>query len=260
MGYGGIDKMKKRNEKPAWKMNGAKLKWLAIITMFLDHFAAVILTGIINVSDFNQVYPHLNRFYCIVFIYIMRGIGRLAFPIFCFLLTEGIRHTSNHIKYGVRLALFAVISEVPFDLAFQGHVLEFTYQNVFFTLFIGYLTIEGLRFIFCKLDRSNAIYWSLSCLVIVMGLYIAQLLSTDYGAKGVSVIVIMYLCGSKKTLGTIASLLPMISLNLLEIPALIDAFFIRKYDGTRGKQMKYFFYFFYPVHLIFLYGLQFLML
>jgi hypothetical protein len=87
------------------------LKTLALFTMVIDHYGAIFQSDII----------------------IYRIIGRLAFPIYCFLLVEGYFHTSNIKKYAARLLIFAFISEIPFDLAFFGHV-GFEHQNIFFTL------------------------------------------------------------------------------------------------------------------------------
>ncbi|NLC03985.1 MAG: TraX protein, partial [Tissierellia bacterium] len=90
------------------------LKIIALISMVIDHYGAIFQSGI-------DIY---------------RIIGRLAFPIYAFLLVEGYTHTRDVKKYGRRLLIFALVSELPFDLAFYGK-LSFTHQNIFFTLFIG---------------------------------------------------------------------------------------------------------------------------
>ena len=94
-------------------MNIFILKVLALITMIIDHYGAIFQNDIIT----------------------FRIIGRLAFPIYCFLLVEGYLHTSDVKQYAKRLLLFALISEMPFDLAFYNK-LGFTHQNIFFTLFL----------------------------------------------------------------------------------------------------------------------------
>ena len=103
-------------------LNSFWLKMIAITTMLIDHVGAVLLPQ----------YP------------ILRIIGRIAFPIFCFLLVEGFMHTHDVIRYMTRIGLFALISEIPFDLLFYGRILDGTHQNVFFTLFIGLVMLYYL--------------------------------------------------------------------------------------------------------------------
>ena len=143
---------------------GSTLKIIAIITMFIDHIGAVVLEG--KLSDLGmaqamQTQEGLQEFmaqYGVLYLMdmIMRLIGRMGFPIFCFLLIEGFIHTRSRLKYGRNLLLFALISEVPFDLAITrgmgdvpkiGGVLYPYYQNVFFTLFLGLLCMCGYEFV-----------------------------------------------------------------------------------------------------------------
>jgi hypothetical protein len=131
-------------------ISGSTLKLVAIITMLIDHTAATILDNTLmsrgmRTLDYSDVQA-IQQFYAangllIGIDQIMRLIGRLAFPIFCFLLVEGMVHTRNKWKYTLRLALFALISEVPFDLAFYAKPFYWGYQNVYFTLLIGLLVL-----------------------------------------------------------------------------------------------------------------------
>ena len=100
-------------------ISGYWLKLIAVISMLIDHTSAVILEQI----------PGLEAP-----AFFMRIIGRAAFPIYCFLLVEGFYHTRSRAKYAGRLFLFALISEVPFDLAFSRRMWDFSSNNVFFTL------------------------------------------------------------------------------------------------------------------------------
>lgn len=126
--------------KPVVSFSGGTLKMLAIITMLIDHCGASIVGPLRHklpdgsqLGDFCQIiYPH------------MRNIGRLAFPIFCFLLVEGFLHTRNVKKYAFRMFLFALISELPFDYAFSNQLIRNAHQNVYFTLLIGLLVMMGM--------------------------------------------------------------------------------------------------------------------
>ena len=118
--------MKKRG------LSGSALKWIAVISMLVDHAAVVFFVASREVGR-----PLLSADLYIV----LRCIGRLAFPLYAFLLAEGFFHTRSVEKYLLRLFLFGVMSEIPFDLAFRGVWLEGTYQNVYFTLALGLLAV-----------------------------------------------------------------------------------------------------------------------
>lgn len=124
---------------------GSTLKLIAIITMLIDHTAAVILERWLTAERLGGL--HTNEQFWYNTYLIMRFTGRLAFPLFCFLLVEGFQHTRNVGKYAVRLAVFALISEIPFDLALHGTAFYFHYQNVFFTLLIALLVLFGFRMV-----------------------------------------------------------------------------------------------------------------
>ncbi len=130
---------------------GSTLKLIAIFVMLIDHIGATILEQMLisrgyflynTVASTDMANVRLYMIYSI-----MRMIGRLGFPLFCFLLVEGFVHTRNKGKYVIRLAMFALISEIPFDLAFHGKAFYFGYQNVFFTLLIGFLVMWGFQII-----------------------------------------------------------------------------------------------------------------
>lgn len=98
-------------------LNSLHLKLLAVVTMLIDHMGFTL-------------FPHAVW---------MRAVGRLAFPIFCFLIAEGCAHTHDKKRYAGRLLLFAVLSELPFNLMCSGQWLSWNYQNVLWTLLIGAL-------------------------------------------------------------------------------------------------------------------------
>ncbi len=221
-------------------MNGYTLKLIAIITMFIDHMAAILIP------------PDTTAYL------ICRSIGRLAFPIFCFLLVEGFLHTHNVKKYLARLGVFALISEIPFDLAFSNKTIHngfLLHQNIFFTLFIGLAVIYLMSII----DRKYVKYVFLSnifdTLVVIAGCYAATILATDYEFMGVLLVVAFYVFRTNKILLTIAILLVNASFGLgLQVLAALSMIFIWYYNGKRGPQgNKYIFYIFYPTHIFLLY-------
>ncbi len=156
-------------------ISGSTLKMVAVLVMLLDHIAAVVLSRVIVGSgyiparltggavyaEWVSVYKRLFQCYMI-----MRAIGRMGFPIFCFLLVEGFQKTRSVKKYGLRLLIFAVISEIPFNLALTGKVSATGYQNVFMTLFLGFFALGVYGFFeSCmgtdKLERVPRVIWRL---------------------------------------------------------------------------------------------------
>lgn len=121
-------------------LTGNGLKWIAIITMLIDHMAvALIQNGIFQSNTIILTQEQWQR--CYQLYWIMRYVGRIGFPIFCFLLVEGFYYTHNIKRYLFRLGIFALISEVPFDFALFQNVFYLSYQNVYFTLLIGVVTL-----------------------------------------------------------------------------------------------------------------------
>lgn len=244
-------------------LTGSTLKWIAIVTMFIDHFAAAYLTRILidrgyydimlgSDQDAMIAFSQANAVLILVMT-LLRCVGRIAFPIFCFLLVEGFMHTSNVKKYVLRLALFAVVTEVPFNLAIAGSPFFMQYQSVMVTLLIAMLMLCGLKWVEGKEWKKpvNAV----ACLAVVAAAAaVALLLKTDYDWSGVLCIAGMYYFSKqgKKVRGAFLGCAFLIMANIMEIFALIGVAFIAFYNGKRGMKMKYFFYAFYPVHLFLL--------
>ena len=242
------------------RLSGFDIKVIAIITMLIDHIAACILARYMLLHNISINLEHLSENTPIAGIYLlMRLIGRIAFPLFIFLLVQGMIYTRNRWLYEIRLAAFALISEIPFDLAFslsdeeikQGRLLELTYQNVFFTLAIGGAVIiltslleekrKGDRFL--KLEKAA---------VVLSFMALAALLHTDYGAIGVLAIVIMWYFRDRPSLALPLMCAALMLSDTTELMALLALPVILSYDGTRGGAVKYFFYIFYPAHLLLL--------
>lgn len=233
-------------------ISASTLKIIALITMFIDHIGAVLLeqgllpiisSAVLAGNSFNYIptdyktWNHINFF--------LRLIGRISFPIYCFLLVEGFLHTRNIKKYALRLGLFALISEIPFDLAFYGEFFNLGRQNVFFTLLIGLCTIWSMK----SLENLPQNQASFHILVALTSMMLAEFLQTDYSAFGVLLIILLYLFRNNRKQQSIVGAIS----TLWEYTAPLAFLFTYFYNGERGKQLpKAFFYSFYPIHLIFL--------
>lgn len=238
-------------EKHFQGINGNALKLIAIVTMFIDHIGAVVIErGVLRDSPTLSL-THIAALWSISFWWrldlILRLIGRVSFPIFAFLLVEGFLHTKNVKKYGIRLLVFGLLSEIPFDLAVFQTPFYPGYQNVFFTLFLGLLALAGLQ----KWEYDESLWKSTA--VVALCCVTASLIKSDYGAFGVVFVVILYMTREKPWLQTIAGGLAVI----WELTAFLAFIPIRLYDGTRGKKgLKYLFYAFYPLHFLLLYVIR----
>ena len=258
------------------KLTSYHLKMIALITMVVDHIAAVLIwriyvasysiTGSMqiskNIGDQIIVWVARNQDLVYTVYEWMRYIGRMAFPIYCFLLVEGFLHTRNVMKYAGRLALFALISEIPFDLAISGTWWSSSYSNVFFTLALGLSAIWALSYIEKFHEFWQEKNWepilgriltlSAGLIVIVgFGAFAEMVLYTDYGLGGIVAIAVMYLLRNQRVVAFGAGVLVLTAITGdIEILAMLMLYPIMRYDGTRGKNMKYVFYAFYPVHLL----------
>lgn len=229
------------------------LKLIACVTMLIDHIGATLVLRMLQSMPMrNDQYGLLVEIY-----YVLRIIGRIAFPIFCFLLVEGAYHTRNPKKYGLRLFVGMLLSEIPFDLAFstRGNVLfDWSSNSVMVTLLLGFCMIEAMK--------RCAGFWKAA---IVLPYYlVAEWMHTDYGGLGILIIAVfaltkglsrekLYQCiglclvvypGSRAVLGSVA-----VNLEWFAVLALLPIFC---YDGrklTHHKAVQWGFYLFYPVHI-----------
>ena len=243
-------------------LSSAVLKNIAVVTMLIDHIGAVIvirlliqkgLYGAMVDQEAYIAWVGQNRGMYGAYM-AMRIIGRFAFPIYCFLLAEGFQKTRNVKRYLGRMLLFALISEIPFDLAFSGRLWNMQYQNVFFTLFIGLMVIAGLRLVDQRLAGPET--WrklagvGLYAVIIVAGSALALALKTDYSFKGILAITVLYLFRSHRKAQIWAGVIIFLLMDGMEMIAALSFLLIWFYNGARGRQNKYFFYFFYPAHLL----------
>ena len=155
----------------------------------------------------------------------------------------------------MRLGLFALISEIPFDLAFSSKILEFNYQNVFFTLFIGLLMMIAYRAVEEKGRVESGVEDDLVYPDRGSRKWHWRIFKDRLCRKGVFCIMVLYIFHKKKMWADHRRM----CIIHLETPALFGFIPIAFYNGTRGWKMKYFFYIFYPAHLLILYLLCYFM-
>ena len=250
---------------PDWHViSGSTLKMIAVITMFIDHLAAGVLGRYLNAAGWGNLdwsnmdaYNQWMEQNAALFdeYSMMRNIGRVAFPIYCFLLAEGLIHTKNLRKYTGRMLVFAFLSEIPFDLLFRGKWMAFEYQNVFFTLFFGVLAMAVMDWIIRQQRLHVAARAVLCCAAAAACMAAADAMHTDYGSRGVICIVIICLLRNARELQIAAGACSFLFF-LNEMAAPFAFLSIAAYNGKRGWKLKYFFYLFYPVHLLLLYLLS----
>ena len=216
-------------------LSGATLKYIAFISMFLDHINKAIIysyltgDGILNsISDIFDI------------------LGRIAFPIFAFLISEGYFKTRNRKRYLMNLLLFAFISEIPYDMFQSGVFFNFNTSNILFTFSLALVSIWIIDSI---KDKMNRYLWIISSIIIlIISCIISIIISSDYEYYGILCIYVFYIFKSNKYLSIIFNF-P----YLLEAPWSILGFGINMlYNGERGKQNKYINYMFYPLHLLLL--------
>jgi len=218
------------------RLDGTALKLIAVVAMFCDHFAFAVLGRAGSLGWLTaENSAALDRTYMV-----LRSIGRLSFPIFAYFIVEGFCHTRNRRRYLLRLGLFALLSELPFDLAVYGEI-YWQYQNVYFILAMGVLMLE----LFERLPRV----WYLP--VLGAGCVISWALHFDYMAVGLVLMAVFYWCRGNRLRALTAGFLCFI----WEPWSIAGFLLLLTYNGQRGRGMKYFFYLFYPVHLLFLYVL-----
>lgn len=233
-------------------LSAGTLKLIAIVTMFVDHFAAGVYANL-YVSGYLFRIGKMDN--AIEIYTVCRNIGRFAFPVFCFLLVESFFYTKSRLKYLRNLVIFTIVSEVPFDLALMNGF-DFEMQNVFFTLAIALLSIWGIQTVRDKVLSKPLTSFILQIVYILIGCFVATALHTDYSYYGIVLVVIFYYFRSNRLFACIMGYV-----WFLFEPWCFPAFVaLLLYNGKRGVRLKYFFYAFYPVHLLLLYGLRILLI
>jgi len=234
-------------------LDAFRLKWIAIIGMILNH-AVIAWWHIIPVGAAVPMY----------------AAGGLTFPIMAYFVVEGYRHTSNLKKYILRLAIFGAIS-IPF------HALTFGFLglNIMFTIIVGIVSLV----LYDKI-KIRPLFW---ILFVIIALLTTYPIFFDWGIIGVIVILLTHIIRNEKARRIVPAIVAGAFMLLFSLIAIWDmnnaylqteivgmpgydhtlmlvsatfiigclaaAFLLRKFNGERGKRMKWLFYSFYPLHL-----------
>lgn len=234
------------------QINSLTLHIFAMLFMLLDHTWATVVSG--NVW--------------------MNYVGRLAFPIFAFMTAEGYFHTRNLTNYMKRLLIFAVVSEIPFNLMNNGKIYDPFHQNVIWTFLIALFCIEWMTRIRKKEMKKYKIV--LACAgVTILGALVGTVTMVDYSGTGVLTVILFYFFHGRRWYDMLGQFIGMYLINFvliqnMDIPftlfghefffptqgfAIFSLIFIWLYRGKQGphnKIIQYSCYAFYPVHILIL--------
>ncbi|MCR5108323.1 MAG: conjugal transfer protein TraX [Lachnospiraceae bacterium] len=250
------------------------IKAIALITMTFDHIPAVILEPLMAYKS--AVLPTGISYVINAFEIIFRFLGRIAFPLFLFMMVEGFFFTHDRKKYALRLLLFALISEPIFDLAvsYTGlgidglHIWDPKIQNIYFTLLLGFLSICCIHILLDKFEErgispldikiKDRRMQSLKPILVIIAIsliasLIAFFIKCDYSFRGVLPLITGYLFHRYKATAKqvfLAILITICIFNFLELVGFLTLPFIQTYKGKPGRKLnKWFFYIYYPAHL-----------
>ncbi|MBQ6855503.1 MAG: conjugal transfer protein TraX [Lachnospiraceae bacterium] len=228
------------------RLTSGQLKMIAMGTMFIDHAAAAIIFG----SGLNEMSPLVENIGIA-----MRLVGRMAFPLYVFLLVQGFLWTRDWSRYVTRMSVFALISEIPFNLMVAGEIWYSRAQNTIVTLLIGLICMKMLEAV--SENKSGfggkILGISLAVWTVAAAMFAAELLRTDYGALGVLLIVVLFTFRHRPSELVVAGCLAtalIYGFNMEVLFAWIAFFFISRYNGERGRKLGLMPYVFYPVHLL----------
>ena len=263
-------------------ISGSTLKMIAIVTMLIDHIGAAVLARLLMVNGLGEldqtntdaIMQWLSANGALYWMYtVMRMIGRVAFPIFCFLLVEGFLHTHDVKKYAMRLGLFALISEIPFDLMYGGTWFYPVHQNVIWTFVLGLLGIHIMETV--RKKKKTPVFVLTAILVTIAGGLLGTLTMVDYYGIGVLTVFIFYFFRGRKWWCLLGQIVALYWVNVellgglmypvrlfgmefelcqqgLALLALVPIWLYRGRQGYHSKPFQYFCYAFYPVHMLIL--------
>lgn len=220
------------------KLNRNQLKIIAAIAMLLDHVGKIFL-------------PH---------VLVLQVVGRIAFPIFAFFIAEGMRYTKNKKRYLINMSVFACVSQVPYMLLFGARL------NILFTFLLALGLIEMLEYV--KKNNFGQSGYVTFAITIIIALLLTLVMPFDYGFVGVLLVILLYylkntnhryiaICGCMLFLSLQLMLFGVMTFGLMQLASIFAIPLLMVYDGSAGnKNLKYFFYLFYPLHMFVIYILN----
>ncbi|SEL89937.1 MULTISPECIES: TraX family protein [unclassified Butyrivibrio] len=277
-----MDELYNRLEKLAEalpRFDASTLKIVAVITMLIDHIGAGILLYLIKGGfyPFGGDFDHNAEIY-----YWIRHVGRQAFPIYCFMLTQGLAHTRSVPKYLRNLAIFGIISEPFFDYAVKikqdvfsldlvavfnaNREIILTKCNVFFTLLVGLISIWMMKYVEDMIfeedptspfgvSAASPFHVLLYLAPLAAGCILTQVIQSDYRWWGVCLIGIFYVFRRSRKISCIIGYLFFMNMGgeAWSLPAFLLIMLYSGRPGTITRRFKYAFYAFYPLHLCLIY-------
>lgn len=238
-------------EKQKFELTSFHLHIMAMVFMLCDHMWATVIPG----NDW------------------LTAVGRIAYPLFAFMIAEGFAHTKNRKKYAKRLFIFALISEIPFNLMMGSSLFYPVHQNVLWTFLIAI----GLMVLNEKVKEKNLFVRILTGAgAVILGYVLGIITFTDYNAAGVLTVLAFYFFRGRKWYHFVLQFLSLYYINLeiisgfyyaveifgkefeivrqgFALLALIPIWLYRGKQGFYNKTVKAFYYWFYPAHILLLY-------
>ncbi|MDY4222721.1 MAG: TraX family protein [Candidatus Faecousia sp.] len=239
--------LRDRRKLPHVEVTAATLKWYGCATMFFYSLSmTVVQNGLLHVNQFSNTQlremwaANPDLMVLSSWAAMFQLLGGLAIPVFAFLLVEGFLHTRNFKVYLIRMVGFALLSEIPFDLAMSGRIFGWDSQNLLFTLAIGLVMLYGLRLF--------AAGKGVKLLIVLAAVLWSVLMKTQFGLCMVLLIAVYYLLKEHKAKLWVSGII-----SLMYVTGPVSNFVLKRYNHQRGEQPnKYLFYILYPLHLLIL--------
>lgn len=246
-----------------YHIDGHVLKLFACATMVIDHLVYIFLE---NRAPGNGRMPVYTMEHGMLLAWIGGAIGRSAMPIFCFLIAEGYCHTRSKARYLLRMLLFAAISQPPFYL--MGYYTDMTWRdlNVMVTFVYALIVLWMVDKVFLQYWNGGGreprqLAWRVPVTVgAVAGIcYLSDAVTPcDYSWAGILAVLAFYLFRQQRMVAIMLAYIILVLCSELELYCVPGLILIWLYNGQRGPQRKYLFYCFYPVHILVLLGLRYL--